>query len=1347
MYAGGGGIGTSGTPILTAMNGGNLSAFTNNPAQVGSANTFISNVGAIKLAGVNAATNDFNLTSSGNITQSGAIVVGGTTNLTADTNPITATLTTAGNDFGTVSLAGVNSGTFGTVSVTDDQNAMSIGGNATTLSANAKGALTLTGGAYTTLNATSQNSILQSGALTAPTVNLNADTGTVAATLTTAGNDFGTVSLAGVNSGTFGTVSVTDDQNAMSIGGNATTLSANAKGALTLTGGAYTTLNATSQNSILQSGALTAPTVNLNADTGTVAATLTTAGNDFGTVSLAGVNSGTFGTVSVTDDQNAMSIGGNATTLSANAKGALTLTGGAYTTLNATSQNSILQSGALTAPTVNLNADTGTVAATLTTAGNDFGTVSLAGVNSGTFGTVSVTDDQNAMSIGGNATTLSANAKGALTLTGGAYTTLNATSQNSILQSGALTAPTVNLNADTGTVAATLTTAGNDFGTVSLAGVNSGTFGTVSVTDDQNAMSIGGNATTLSANAKGALTLTGGAYTTLNATSQNSILQSGALTAPTVNLNADTGTVAATLTTAGNDFGTVSLAGVNSGTFGTVSVTDDQNAMSIGGNATTLSANAKGALTLTGGAYTTLNATSQNSILQSGALTAPTVNLNADTGTVAATLTTAGNDFGTVSLAGVNSGTFGTVSVTDDQNAMSIGGNATTLSANAKGALTLTGGAYTTLNATSQNSILQSGALTAPTVNLNADTGTVAATLTTAGNDFGTVSLAGVNSGTFGTVSVTDDQNAMSIGGNATTLSANAKGALTLTGGAYTTLNATSQNSILQSGALTAPTVNLNADTGTVAATLTTAGNDFGTVSLAGVNSGTFGTVSVTDDQNAMSIGGNATTLSANAKGALTLTGGAYTTLNATSQNSILQSGALTAPTVNLNADTGTVAATLTTAGNDFGTVSLAGVNSGTFGTVSVTDDQNAMSIGGNATTLSANAKGALTLTGGAYTTLNATSQNSILQSGALTAPTVNLNADTGTVAATLTTAGNDFGTVSLAGVNSGTFGTVSVTDDQNAMSIGGNATTLSANAKGALTLTGGAYTTLNATSQNSILQSGALTAPTVNLNADTGTVAATLTTAGNDFGTVSLAGVNSGTFGTVSVTDDQNAMSIGGNATTLSANAKGALTLTGGAYTTLNATSQNSILQSGALTAPTVNLNADTGTVAATLTTAGNDFGTVSLAGVNSGTFGTVSVTDDQNAMSIGGNATTLSANAKGALTLTGGAYTTLNATSQNSILQSGALTAPTVNLNADTGTVAATLTTAGNDFGTVSLAGVNSGTFGPVSVTDDQNAMSIGGNATTLSANAKGALTLTGGAYTTLNATSRTRSCRAER
>src|SRR5258706_11590608 len=356
--------------------------------------------------------------------------------------------------------------------------------------------------------------------MAATRVNLTAAKGTVAAQLTTAGNDLGTVRLAGVNSSTFGAVIVTDDQNAMSIGGNATTLSANAKGALTLTGGTYTTLNATSQNSILQSGALTAPTVNLTADTGTVAATLTTAGNDFGTVSLAGVNSGTFGAVSVTDDQNAMSIGGNATTLSANAKGALTLTGGTYTTLNATSQNSILQSGALTAPTVNLTADTGTVAATLTTAGNDFGTVSLAGVNSGTFGAVSVTDDQNAMSIGGNATTLSANAKGALTLTGGTYTTMNATSQNGILQSGALTAPRVNLTGDTGTVAATLTTAGNDFGTVSLAGVNSGTFGAVSVTDDQNAMSIGGNAPTLSANAKGALTLTGGTHTTLNETSQ-----------------------------------------------------------------------------------------------------------------------------------------------------------------------------------------------------------------------------------------------------------------------------------------------------------------------------------------------------------------------------------------------------------------------------------------------------------------------------------------------------------------------------------------------------------------------------------------------------------------------------------------------------------------------------------------------------------------------------------------------------------------------------------------------------------------------------------------------------------
>src|SRR6185503_16354619 len=135
--------------------------------------------------------------------------------------------------------------------------------------------------------------------------------------------------------------------------------------------------------------------------------------------------------------------------------------------------------------------------------------------------------------------------------------------------------------------------------------------------------------------------------------------------------------------------------------------------------------------------------------------------------------------------------------------------------------------------------------------------------------------------GDFGTVSVTDDQNAMTIGGNAATLNAVAATTLTLSGGSYTDLNASAGTQIDQSGALTVSgTTTLTADGAGVTVLLNGSGNDFNTVSLVD-GTGDFGTVSVTDDQNAMTIGGNAATLNAVAATTLTLSGGNYTDLNA----------------------------------------------------------------------------------------------------------------------------------------------------------------------------------------------------------------------------------------------------------------------------------------------------------------------------------------------------------------------------------------------------------------------------------------------------------------------------------
>src|ERR1019366_8704670 len=133
--------GTSGAGITQsgALTVSGTTTATANSGTIGTASLKDTNGGIILGGGTATA---LNVTSTGNITQSGALTVSGATTLTADTNAITATLTTGGNDFNTVSLASTNSGTFSTASVTDT-NAMTIGGNAGTLNAVANGALTL----------------------------------------------------------------------------------------------------------------------------------------------------------------------------------------------------------------------------------------------------------------------------------------------------------------------------------------------------------------------------------------------------------------------------------------------------------------------------------------------------------------------------------------------------------------------------------------------------------------------------------------------------------------------------------------------------------------------------------------------------------------------------------------------------------------------------------------------------------------------------------------------------------------------------------------------------------------------------------------------------------------------------------------------------------------------------------------------------------------------------------------------------------------------------------------------------------------------------------------------------
>ncbi|MFN3714777.1 MAG: filamentous hemagglutinin N-terminal domain-containing protein, partial [Alcanivoracaceae bacterium] len=693
----------------------------------GDAGTLFANAGgALEFTGGSYTT--VNGTAGGNVSQSGALTVSGTTTLTSNAGPITANLTTATNDFGTVTLVSAG-GSFTSASITD-ANALSVGGDAGTLNADAGGTLNFTGGSYTTLNGTAGGNISQSGPglNVSGTTTLTADNADITAVLTTGSNNFGTVALASAGTGSFTSASITD-VNAVNVGGDAGSLTVSAGGLLDFTGGTYGSLTVLADGDVIQSGALTV-SGNANLITFTAGQTidLSNAANEFSTVSISG-GTGDFDSVSITDADtadNGLTLTGQTADLTIDAGGAFHFTGGpgssTYTTANITAGGDITKGGPLNIGTLNLTSNVAPIDVTLDGNNNQYGTVTMTSVGLGSFDTVTFQRTGASMfNIGGDANSLTVLAGGGpLNLTGGVYTTLDLSAAGAITQSDAVeVSGTTTFSPASGSSSVDLNNAGNEFNIVNLnADTNPLTVSLFDADTANNGLTIGGanqNTVSLTVSAGGDIDFTDGAgvgagagstsYSTVSATAVGDITQSGILNISGVSsFNAGASNI--DLTNGSNNFG-----GAVTVTGNSVSITDN-GALTIGGNATSLTAIAGGALGFTGGSYTTLNGTARGNITQSGALTVSGVTtLTADTNTITATLTDAANNFNSVALATTNGGSFSNVSVTDS-NALAIGGDAAILTAIAGGALDFTGGSYTTLNTTTTDNITQTGILT-----------------------------------------------------------------------------------------------------------------------------------------------------------------------------------------------------------------------------------------------------------------------------------------------------------------------------------------------------------------------------------------------------------------------------------------------------------------------------------------------------------------------------------------------------------------------------------------------------------------------------------------------------------
>lgn len=903
---------------------------------------------------------------------------------------------------------------------------------------------------------------------------------------------------------------------------------------------------------------------------------------------------------------NATFLAGSLTLTGDNAADAVTFFGdGTVTGVNGVTTLNDISAGLTTNDIANINFDTTAGASlTLAFAVQDYTTTGSLSINQTNTGAVTV--DLNGVSI---ATALTVNVTSSVAIGDDlSATTLNLTAGAAIAQSaGAMTVSgttTVNAGAANNI---TLNQAANNFGTVAVTNAAVVALTDVSGVTISNATA----ATSLTVSAGGAIGLTGTiSAPTLSLTAGGMINQTAGSITSSLTTTLDAGAAnAITLNQAANDFATVVV------TNGSAVSYQDVNTVTIGAStvATSLSVTAgtgvtqSGIISASGG---TVGLTATAGTVGLGAnITAMTLNLSASgagggisqsAGTISAagtttvnagaannvTLNQATNDFGTVAV------TNGAVVAYTDANGLTVGNStaATSLTVSASGAVGLTGTvnaaiiSLTTTGAVTQSagSITSSGTTTVKTQN-NAG---AAITLTSAGNNFGTLDLrsrdAGDSANAAGAISLRDDTGGVIIA------------ALQTTGAA--TLDVT--GTATQTTAIAASGLTLQDTAGTGNFTLTTTTNVVGTLTATSVA----GTVSYYEAGAlaiaASSFGGAATIT---ATGAISDSG------------TITVSSTFTAKTLN---NSGAVI-TLDNSGNDFSTIDVQARNAGdtanVAGAITVRDDTGGVIIAGLQTTAAAT----LDVTGTAT------------QTAAISAAGLSLLNSAGTGNFTLTTTTNVVGTLSatIAGNVSYTeTGVLSV----NASTIGGNATFT---ATGAITDGG------------SIVVTGTLTAKTLNNSG----AAITLDNAGNNFGTVDLRTRNAAdaatVAGAITLRDDTSGVVIALVQTTAAA--------------TLDVT--GNVTQTGAITATGLTLQDTAGTGNFTLTSASNDVGTLTANSVA----GAVSYTEtgalDFAAGSIGGNAAFV---ATGAIT------------------QSGAI-AITGTTSITAGTNAITLTNASNDFG----------------------------------------------------------------
>ena len=720
--------------ITIASTGGTVTTralSANGSAGVGPGNHAGGSGGTISVSGVGAALNGAvsaiggNSVGTGNGGSGGAVTATGTTGTVASVAAGTINVSGGrGQDAGTVT---VSSGTTGTVNLAGTITAS--GGAAETGSAGQNaGTVNVSGGTVGVRAITALGSAAATGAGgTGGTVNLTkTGAGATAVTLNGLIDVRGGNSTAGAAGGTGGTVDI--DAGAGSVGTTAANLATliNASGGSGQNGGSVD-ISAAGNISIAGAGNKTIATSGGAATTGT-------AGRDAGNITIAAT-----GGAVTTRALTARGSTGNGAGNAGGSGGAISVTGtgatlnGAVSTIGGNSVGTG-NGGSGGAVTVNGTGGNVTVASTITTTGGrgqDAGAVSITGA-----GAVAVNNTITA-SGGTAATNAAGRSGGAVTITGASVATRAITASGS-------NAVSANRNGgDAGTIALTATAGGiaiNGGGTLTAragAATGTGTGGTAgSITLSATGGNIAANAITTQGNTKaagGTVTLAATGTTTTGAitTSGGAGINSAGLGGGAVSVTGADVTVAAVTTSGGAGAG-ANQAGGNAGTI-LLDATDGTPTITLNGNLAAAGGARTGAGTPGNGAAITLD----GNVLLPANRTITSAGAGGGGAGGAATFNGTVNSSGAARNLTVNAGTGavafgGAIGNTLPLNALNVTGNGIALPATNAASMIL---------ASTGGDITQSG----PAVITGATAitgGAGAVTLTNAGNNFNTVTVA-----------------------------------------------------------------------------------------------------------------------------------------------------------------------------------------------------------------------------------------------------------------------------------------------------------------------------------------------------------------------------------------------------------------------------------------------------------------------------------------------------------------------------------------------------------------------------------------------------------------------------